>query len=199
MKKGFKESSLIYSILVIFLAAPIQAHIMVHQASGGLVNGLLHPIFGFDHLLAMVAVGILSSQMGGKALWTVPATFVIVMFFGGIISMANIPLFAIELGIALSVLSLGLIIGFGKKLPPLFAMAFVGFFAIFHGYAHGNEIPNLARPVLYSLGSIYSTAGLHITGLFLGEIFRRFRSGKIMFKATGFIIAAIGIYFLFFS
>lgn len=95
--------------------------------------GLTHPVLGFDHLLAMLSVGILSAQMGGLAIWRVPLTFVLVMLGGGVLGINGIPLFSVELGIALSVLALGVAIALEKKLSPVLAMIFVGFFAIFHG------------------------------------------------------------------
>jgi len=94
-----------------------------------------------DHFLAMVSVGILSAQMGGRAVWTIPATFVIVMLIGGMLGMIDIPLFSVELGIAFSVLALGTAIAAEKKLPAALAIVFVGFFAVFHGHAHGYAYP----------------------------------------------------------
>ena len=112
----------------------IPASVFAHTAHGslGFSSGLTHPIFGLDHLLAMLSVGILSVQMGGRAIWTVPLTFLCFMLVGGILGMAGIPFFSVEVGIALSVLLLGFAIANDAK-PPLFAtMAGVGFFALFH-------------------------------------------------------------------
>jgi urease accessory protein len=127
-------------ITVIFLFAPLTAQAHVLPEAGGFTVGLTHPVLGFDHLLAMVSVGILSAQMGGRAIWAVPATFVSVMVMGGTLGIAGIGILGVEFGIAVSVLALGIALAAEKKLPPIAAMLFVGFFAIFHGHAHGTEI-----------------------------------------------------------
>lgn len=163
---------------------------------GSFMGGLVHPVLGFDHFLAMVSVGVLSAQMGGRAIWTVPTTFVTVMAIGGLLGLIDIGLTAIELGIAFSVLVLGIAIAAEKKIPVLLAMAFVGAFAIFHGYAHGAEMPSIARPVLYASGFLTGTAGLHITGLLIGDISQHYAIGKIGLRVAGGVIAALGVTFL---
>ncbi len=160
---------------------------------GGLINGLMHPVFGPDHLLAMVAVGILSVQIGGRAIWTVPSAFLIFMLFGGILGMNDVPFPAVETGIALSVVILGIAIALATKLPTLLAMAFVGIFGMFHGYAHGMEMPTVAEPALYATGFILSTAGLHIAGVFIGVISHKIPKGDIVLRVIGAFIAAVGV------
>ena len=163
-------------------------------AAGGFLAGLTHPVLGFDHLLAMVSVGILSAQMGGRAIWTVPTTFVLVMLLGGILGIWNIAIVSVELGIACSVLALGVVIAAGKKMPSFLAMFFVGFFAIFHGHAHGTEMPNLAKPAFYAFGFVVGTAGIHIAGVVMGLLAERFTYGGRLLRVSGAAIACIGLY-----
>lgn len=175
---------------------PAGAHEAGSLPYGSFMGGLVHPVLGPDHFLAMVSVGVLSAQMGGRAIWTVPATFVSVMAIGGLLGLIDVGLTAIELGIAASVLVLGFAIAAEKKIPVLLAMAFVGAFAIFHGYAHGAEMPSVAQPVLYATGFLTGTAGLHITGLLIGDISQHYAAGKIGLRVAGGVIAAIGVVFL---
>lgn len=163
---------------------------------GGFLAGLVHPVLGYDHLLAMLSVGILSAQIGGRAIWTVPATFVSVMAVGGLLGYINIGLTATELGIAASLILLGLIIAAEQKLPVRLAMLGVGFFAIFHGYAHGSEIPTTSEPVLYALGFLTGTALIHIAGVVIGDIAKHYQRGRIMLRAGGALIAVTGVLFI---
>ncbi len=175
---------------------PASAHEAGSLPYGSFMGGLIHPVLGPDHFLAMVSVGVLSAQMGGRAIWTVPATFVSVMAIGGLLGLVDIGLTAIELGIAFSVLVLGFAIAAERKIPVLLAMAFVGAFAIFHGYAHGAEMPSVAQPVLYATGFLTGTAGLHITGLLIGDISQHYAAGKVGLRVAGGVIAAVGAMFL---
>ena len=186
----------VLGVLGILLFSPSLAHAHVVGGGGGFVSGLSHPVLGFDHLLAMVSVGILSAQMGGKAIWTVPATFVGVMLVGGILGIEGVPLFSVELGIAISVVALGIALAAEKKLPALFAMLFVGIFAIFHGHAHGTEMPSIAEPVLYALGFVTGTAAIHIFGVFIGLLFEQSARGAKLLRFAGVGIACIGVHFL---
>ncbi|UCG73673.1 MAG: HupE/UreJ family protein [Chromatiales bacterium] len=163
---------------------------------GSFLAGLTHPVLGVDHFLAMVSVGIVSAQIGGRAIWTVPATFVGVMAFGGLLGWLDVGLTAIEAGIAISVLALGLAIAADKRLPISLAMTAVGFFAIFHGYAHGAEMPSVANPVTYALGFMSGTAALHVAGVIIGDISQHYSTGKLMLRVSGAAIAAFGAYFL---
>ncbi len=163
---------------------------------GGFLAGLVHPVLGYDHLLAMLSVGILSAQIGGRAIWTVPATFVSVMAVGGLLGYINIGLTATELGIAASLILLGLIIAAEQKLPVRLAMLGVGFFAIFHGYAHGSEIPTTSEPVLYALGFLTGTALIHIAGVVIGDIAKHYQRGRIMLRVGGALIAVTGVLFI---
>jgi len=189
-----KRQTLWFIALLSLLPALAQAHEMGH--GGGFMVGLKHPVLGFDHLLAMVSVGILSAQMGGKAIWTVPATFVGVMLVGGILGIMGVPLFSVEHGIAFSVLALGVALAAKEKLPVPLAMLFVGFFAIFHGHAHGTEMPNLSKPALYALGFVTGTAGIHIGGVLIGLVSQKSARGTEFLRFVGAGIAGIGFHLL---
>jgi len=163
---------------------------------GSFLSGLTHPVLGADHFLAMLSVGIVSAQMGGRAIWTVPATFVLVMALGGLMGWLDIGLTAIEAGIAFSVLALGTVIAADKVLPVPLVMSAVGIFAVFHGYAHGAEMPVVAQPVTYALGFMSGTAFLHLAGVLIGDISQHYARGKIMLRISGAAIAALGGFFL---
>src|SRR5262245_44722418 len=137
--------------LAIFLAPTAAlAHVGVGSTSG-FMHGFMHPLGGLDHQLAMILIGIFAYQLGGRALWLVPLTFVSVMAFGGFLGIAGIPVTFVEFGIALSVIVLGAIVAFGVKAPLAVAMGGVGLFAIFHGHAHGSEMPLDASGFEYSI------------------------------------------------
>jgi urease accessory protein len=183
-------------ILLAFLIFPYLAHAHVGQGGGGFLAGLGHPVLGFDHLLAMISVGILSAQMGGRAIWIIPTTFVLIMTLGALLGMKGIPLFSVEIGIALSVFSLGIALAAEKNLPTILAMGFVGLFAIFHGHAHGNEMPQLVEPALYALGFVTGTASLHLSGVFLGLSALRTTQGASFLRYLGAGIAGVGFHLL---
>ena len=188
-----KKTILPFGMIFMLFPTLASAHLVfAEQADGGFVSGLTHPVLGFDHLLAMFSVGVLSAQMGGRAIWSVPLAFVAVMLLGGLLGIQGVPLFSVELGIALSVLALGLAIAIEKKLPSVVAMLCVGLFALFHGYAHGAEMPNLAQPGFYVLGFIIGTAVIHIAGVFLGVFAEKFKRGDIFLRYLGAVIAGIG-------
>ena len=183
-------------VLSFFIFSPVLAHEANSLHYGHFLGGITHPVLGFDHLLAMVSVGMISAQIGGKAIWTVPSTFVLVMFFGGLVGLNMGGLSGYEIGIALSVLLLGGSLAADTKLNSIFAMIAVGIFAIFHGYAHGEEIPSIAQPTPYIAGFMTGTILLHITGLILADISTHFKSGKIILRLAGAGIALAGFYFL---
>lgn len=195
------QNKVLQSIILalIFAAIPrvVYAHDGTNLALGGFLSGLVHPVLGYDHLLAMLSVGILSAQIGGRAIWTVPATFVSVMAMGGLLGLIDIGLTATELGIAVSLVILGSVIAAERRISILVAMIGVGFFAIFHGYAHGSEVPETAQPFLYALGFLLGTALIHITGVVVGDIARHYERGKIILRVGGALIALIGLLFIF--
>jgi urease accessory protein len=173
--------------------------VLLHSGyEGGIFAGLLHPLLGIDHLLAMVSVGLLSAQMGGRAIWTVPATFVSVMALGGFMGILGTTLPLVEYGIALSVVLLGLALITTKKLPVWLAMAFVGIFAIFHGHAHGAEIPEVSNTALqvfaYVFGFLLATATLHLIGALIGQMAVSTPRGAKVLRSSGVMIAIVGAY-----
>jgi urease accessory protein len=173
---------------------------LLHVTPGsGAVEGFLHPLLGLDHLLAMVTVGLLSAQLGGRAIWTVPLTFVSVMALGGLLGLIGIDLPLVEFGIAASVIVLGLALLLKAKLPELVAMIFVGIFAVFHGYAHGAELPEVSSPIIalaYVVGFLVSTAGLHVIGALLGYIMLRNQRGTLVLRGSGMLIALAGAFIM---
>lgn len=180
-------------MLLVILLSP--GYAQAHEADhGGFLSGLSHPVLGFDHLLAMVAVGILSVQMGGRAIWIVPATFVGMMLVGGIMGINNIPFLSVEAGIAISVFALGIALAAEKKLPVMLAMLFVGFFALFHGHAHRTEMPFLAEPTFYATGFLLGTAGIHIAGVLIGLSSEKWKHGPQLLRSVGSGIAGIGLH-----
>ena len=184
------------AILIVLLAPDLTlAHTV--GGEGGFLSGLTHPVLGFDHLLAMLSVGILSAQMGGRAIWTVPATFVSVMAIGAFIGIKEIGLPGVEYGIALSVLALGFALAMAKKLPPFWAMIGVGFFAIFHGHAHGTEIPTIVKPIIYATGFLLGTAALHLSGVLIGIFSNRTARGAAILRYVGAGISGVGVHIIY--
>jgi urease accessory protein len=155
------------AVAVAFLPVAASAHVGAGDTHGFL-HGFSHPLSGIDHTLAMVAVGLFAAQLGGRALWLVPLTFVSVMALAGIAGMAGVKLPFAEIGIGMSIAVLGLAIAFRLSVPTLVAMSVVGFFAIFHGHVHGTEMPESASGLAYGLGFLCATALLHTTGVGLG-------------------------------
>jgi urease accessory protein len=182
--------------LAALLLAPTAA--LAHTGAGavhGFLHGFAHPLGGLDHILAMVTVGILASQLGRRALWLVPAAFVLVMAAGGIAGVAGIPVPFVEVGVAASVLVLGAMVALKLAAPAAIAMAIVGFFAVFHGYAHGAEMPGAAGALAYGLGFVAATALLHAAGIGLGFLTGRIggRWGAVAAPTAGGLVAAAGL------
>jgi urease accessory protein len=166
MKKNLSKSLLALSLLV-FLPNLASAHILL-GTSHGFQDGFLHPLTGWDHLLAMVAVGLWAAQHRGRALWLVPLSFVSVMMLGGILGLTGVYLPGAELAIAISVLALGGLVATMTRFTPSLSMAVVGLFALFHGYAHGHEMPAAAGAFPFSVGFVMATALLHGLGIAAG-------------------------------
>jgi urease accessory protein len=163
-------------------------------AAGGFAHGFWHPIGGLDHVLAMVAVGAFAVRLGGRAVWLVPAAFLAMMAVGGLVGMEGIQLPFVETGIALSVTVLGLAVAFQWKLPVAAASALVGLFAIFHGHAHGSEMPVDASGVAYAVGFMLATASLHVAGIGLGLAVGRIGPrSKVALQASGGAMALAGV------
>jgi urease accessory protein len=191
-----KLRTTILFLTVAALPTTLFAHDGTTLTYGSFLSGLTHPVLGFDHLLAMVSVGILSAQIGGRAIWTVPATFVVMMGFGGLLGWVDVGLTAVEAGIAFSVLALGTAIALDRTVPIVAVMSAVGVFAVFHGYAHGAEMPVVAQPVTYALGFMSGTALLHLAGVVIGDISQQYVRGKLLLRAAGVAIAGVGGFFL---
>ncbi|MER9064867.1 HupE/UreJ family protein [Mesorhizobium sp. M0698] len=153
-------------------AGAAEAHVGVGDTSG-FAQGFWHPISGLDHIIAMVMVGLYAAQLGGRAIWLVPASFVCLIALGGALDVAGIPVPLAELGIGLSVVVLGAAVAFGLRVGPAAATALVGFFAIFHGHAHRMEMPETVSGLAYGAGFVVATALLHAlvigAGLGLGR------------------------------
>lgn len=172
VKRHAARAGIAAATLIAIAPASAWAHTGV-GATHGIVNGFAHPLLGWDHLLAMLAVGIYSAQRGGRAVWLLPATFVTVMAIGGILGIAGVSLPGVETGILASVLVLGALIALAVRFPIMAGMAVVGLFAIFHGHAHGTEMPHAASAVGYAIGFCSATALLHIGGIALPALLRR--------------------------
>lgn len=153
-------------------------------------SGLLHPWSGLDHLLAMLAVGLWASQLGGRMRWALPACFVASMLVGASFGLAGAKFGAVEQGIAASVLILGVLVASAKRVPLAFSLLLTGCFAIFHGYAHGAEMSAQNSALNYILGFTLSTAALHLVGLTLGGWFSKHSPQSL--RWTGVAIGACG-------
>lgn len=176
-------------------ASPAAAHSGTGLA-GGFVSGFLHPLSGFDHLLAMVSVGLWGAFLGRPLIIALPVIFPTLMAVGGVLGMANVPLPPVEIGIALSVLVLGGAIAGAVKAPVWAACLIVAIFAVFHGYAHGQELPSAADPVGYSVGFVLTTGLLHVAGIGIG-LLNDHKGGSLITRSLGGLIAMAGGYFLF--
>jgi len=182
------------TIILLFSALPVLAHDNAGIA-GGFSSGFMHPILGWDHVAAMVAVGLWGAVLKHPAIWVLPVTFPLVMAFGGALGVAGIPLPGVEIGIATSALVLGIAVLFALRPPLWIATAAVGCFAIFHGHAHGTELPHAASPLAYSLGFVISTGLLHLCGIVIGSL-AHWRFGRVLVRAGGAVIAAAGAWFV---
>jgi urease accessory protein len=179
-----------------WLLAPVAA--FAHTRGGeaaGFVAGLSHPVSGLDHVLAMVAVGLWGAQLGPPALWLLPVAFPMVMALGGTLGLLGVHLPGVEIGIALSAIGLGAAVLFEARPKLALAAALVGFFAIFHGHAHGTELPDGANGLLYSIGFVVATGLLHLAGIGIGTI-HRWAAGRAVLRWTGAFVALAGLVFL---
>ncbi len=164
--------------------------------SGGFISGFVHPILGWDHVVAMVAVGLWGAFLGRPAIWLLPVIFPLVMAFGAALGVLGVPIPAVETGIAGSAVVLGLLILLAARLPLWLASVIVGVFAIFHGYAHGAELPEAANPFAYGVGFVIATGLLHLTGIAFGLLIR-WPACLSAVRAGGGVIALVGFAFLF--
>ena len=198
MRKRRAVAELIASaalLLTLAVSFPAQAHVGQDDIAGGLVAGFLHPIFGFDHVVAMVAVGIWGAQLGRPAIWVLPVTFPLVMALGGVLGILGVPIPGVEIGVAASAIVLGAMIAFAVRPPLVVSGLIVAVFAIFHGYAHGAELPESASAVSYAFGFVVATGMLHAIGILLGTI-KRWSWGPALLRVAGALIALVGVWFL---
>ncbi|HRC36679.1 MAG: HupE/UreJ family protein [Rubrivivax sp.] len=181
-------------LMLALLAIPAWAHEQSGQAAG-FVTGLLHPVSGLDHVLAMVAVGLWGAQLGAPAIWLLPVTFPLVMAIGGFLGLLGVPLPGVEVGIAASAVLLGAMVATESRPPLALAAALVAFFAVFHGHAHGTELPPGQSGLLYSFGFVVATGCLHAVGIALG-LLHRWRSGRVALRGAGAAVGLAGLVFL---
>jgi urease accessory protein len=179
--------------LLLAMASPVWSHTGT-GGSSGFMSGVMHPLFGPDHLLAMLAVGLWGSQLGNPALWLLPVTFPLVMAVGGFLGIVGVELPQVETVIAVSALVLGGMVAFAVRPPLWLAGAMVGLFGLFHGNAHGLELPEAGDPAAYALGFVLATGFIHITGIALG-LLGRWPAGAQAVRAGG-VLVAVGIWFL---
>ncbi len=184
----------ILTALSLFGAALAHAHAQTGAVSG-MATGFMHPITGLDHVLAMVAVGLWGAQLGAPAMWLLPVTFPIVMAIGGLLGLLGVPLPGVEIGIAASAILLGLAVMTERRPPLIVAALLVGFFAIFHGHAHGTELPPGENGLLYSIGFVVATGCLHLVGVGIGTI-HRWRSGQMALRVAGAFVSIAGVFFM---
>ena len=182
------------SLYVLIWMQAAQAHILKGEATG-LLSGFMHPISGPDHILAMVSVGLWGAQLGAPAIWVLPVTFPIVMAFGGLLGFLGVPLPGAEIGIAMSMVILGAAVMLEARLPLPVVIGIVAFFAIFHGYAHGTELPSGESALLYSLGFVVATGCLHLVGIAVGVI-HRWPWGQRSLRLSGSAVGMAGLFFL---
>jgi urease accessory protein len=163
--------------------------------AGGFSSGFMHPLLGWDHVVAMVAVGLWGAFLGRPAIWVLPIVFPMVMAVGGAIGLSGLPIASVETGIAVSAIVLGGVVALALRPPIWMAAVIVGAFAIFHGYAHGVELPKAADPLAYSLGFVIATGTLHLVGIAIGLVVR-WPAGRLAVRAVGAAIAMAGVAFL---
>jgi len=181
--------------LLLLAVTDVSAH-SAEGIAGGFLSGLMHPVLGPDHVIAMVAVGLWGAFLGRPAIWLLPIVFPMVMAFGGALGVAGVPVPAVETGIAVSAIVLGAMVAFAARPPIWVAAVIVGAFAIFHGHAHGTELPGAANPLAYSLGFVIATGLLHLCGIAFGAL-AHWPAGKVAVRAGGGLIALGGVAFLF--
>ena len=183
------------SLIIVVITILTHISSQAHAISG---SGLLHPLNGIDHLIAMIAVGAYSVQLGGRAIYMVPLSFLAAMLVGGIIGFEQYIVYYTELGIALSVALLGIAIGLKERLSLLLAVIGVGLFGICHGYAHGEELPFAENQFSYAAGFMFTTACLHLIGAFGADLIqKRINNGDRLLQGLGFISAFVGVVLIF--
>jgi urease accessory protein len=182
------------AVFLAFCAQSALGHVLNGQATGFL-TGFAHPISGLDHATAMIAVGLWGAQLGAPAMWVLPIAFPMVMAFGGMLGFVGVALPGSEIGIAASAILLGAAVTFELRPPLIVAGLLVGFFATFHGYAHGTELPAGQSALLYSMGFVIATGCLHAFGIGVGTVHRR-AWGRRVVRGAGAGVSLGGLFFL---
>ncbi|MEJ2418822.1 MAG: HupE/UreJ family protein [Exilibacterium sp.] len=194
------DRKIIQICLAILACFPSLVFAHSEGASEGFLSGLLHPVFGYDHFLAMLSVGIVSAQLGGRDIWMIPSVFVLAMIFGGVMGGYSVEIPLVEMGIAISVIILGIAIiladGGVHGSGSILIKAFVAFFGVFHGHAHGVEMPRSADPVFYVFGFVISTCSIHLLGVLIGYVFVEQRQWAHILKVAGAGVAGAGLFIL---
>ena len=187
-----KLNLILFFLSFVFFTSAVHAHTFTGMV--GFYDGLSHPVLGIDHFLAMVSVGIVSAQIGGRAIWTIPATFVLMMIIGGTIGMLievfyfnleESAFIVVEYGIVFSVILLGLAIAIEKKIATNIIMFFICIFGMCHGLAHGMEMPWAVNPILFAFGFASGTATLHLFGVGIGSIATKTKFSSIVLRIAG--------------
>jgi urease accessory protein len=181
------------ALFVLAAASPTLAH--TGSVNGGFASGFSHPLFGLDHAVAMVAVGLWGAFLGAPAIFILPVVFPLVMAFGGVLGILGVHMPGVEIGIAVSATILGMMVALAARPPLWVAVVIVGAFAICHGHAHGAELPPGADAVAYSAGFVIATGALHLCGIALG-LLARWPTGRIAVRTAGGGIAIAGLMFL---
>ena len=188
------------SVMVLAVCALLPDLAVSHVESGaagdgGFVSGMVHPVTGLDHVVAMVAVGLWGAILGAPAIWVLPIAFPLIMTVGAVLGILDVPVPAIDLGIAASAIVLGGMVAANARPPLALAFLLIAFFAIYHGNPHGAALPDFGVPVLYAAGFVVATGLLHLAGVAFGLLYR-WPAGEIAVRALGAAIAAVGGYFL---
>ena len=188
------------AISVLALCALLPGLALGHVESGiagdgGFISGLVHPVTGLDHVVAMVAVGLWGAILGAPAIWFLPIAFPLIMTVGAVLGILDVPVPAIDLGIAASAIVLGGMVTANARPPLAIAFLLIAFFAIYHGHPHGAVLPDFGVPILYAAGFVVATGLLHVTGIAFGLLYR-WPAGKTAVRALGAGIAVVGGYFL---
>ncbi len=190
-----RRLSLVPGLILVVSASAAWAHADAADAAGGFIAGFLHPLLGWDHVVAMIAVGLWGAFLGAPAIWVLPVVFPLVMAFGGVLGVVGVPLPGVETGIALSAIVLGAMVALAARPPLAVAAVIVGAFAIFHGHAHGTELPSAANPLVFSLGFVLATGLLHLGGIAFG-LLTRWPAGRLAVQGMGGLIGLVGAAFL---
>lgn len=180
--------------VLFFVARSAGAHEEAGSAAGW-VAGLRHPVSGLDHVLAMIAVGIWGAQLGAPAVWVLPVAFPMLMAVGGFLGLLGVALPGVEVAIGLSALLLGALIAVEARPPLAWAACLVAFFALFHGHAHGAELPPGESGVTYSIGFVMATGCLHAAGIGIGVV-HRWAWGRRLLRLAGTAVALAGVVFV---